>query len=290
MTRQALLTTLVCALPLLPMSARGDEPSECIRSFEHGQVLRKEKHLQDAKREFIRCSKQDCPTAVGAVCGKFLDEVENRIPSVLIAVTIDGEDAREARVDMDGAPLMSQIDVHELAVEPGFHTFTITAPGFAPVERKIAVREGEKLKSIHVALSRPKPADSAAKRPGAEAPQGEELRRSTNVGPWITIGAGGLILAAATGFGIAAINQRDTACPNGGNICDPDAYDKGLTLADTSTALFVIGGAAVAGGFVWYFLDHSKGSSKPSTGISAVPQQASVFLGPGTLGLRGSFE
>ncbi len=296
MTRQALLTTLVCALPLLPMSAHGDGQSDCIRSFEHGQVLRKERHLQDAKKEFIRCSKQDCPAAVGAVCEKFLDEVENKIPTVLIAVSIDGEDARDARVDMDGAQLMTQIDVHEVAVEPGYHTFTITVPGFAPIERKVAVREGEKMKAIQVALTRPKPADSAGKRPEGEGgPDGGangEVHRTLNIGPWIVVGAGGLVLAAATGFGIAAINQRDTACPGGGNICNEDEYNKGLTLADTSTALFLLGGAAVAGGLVWHFLDQSKGMSKPTTGLVEHPSRASVqpFLGVGAVGLRGTFE
>jgi hypothetical protein len=94
----------------------------------------------------------------------------------------------------------------------------------------------------------------------------------TPIGPWITVGIGGALLAAGTITGILALGKTSdisTACPN--NTC-PSSYDlegnrssaRGLVRA--TDILLLGGGLIAAGGLTWLLL--SGGNSKAASAMA----------------------
>src|SRR5512140_419651 len=119
----SVLVPLVCAMGLVPLDAGADELTDCVSAFENGQVQRRQGSLFEAKKTLTRCAERACPNAMQTQCGKWLDELEKEIPSVVISVTVDGEDILDVHVDVDGEPLTDKLNARGIPVNPGVHTF-----------------------------------------------------------------------------------------------------------------------------------------------------------------------
>ncbi|WP_438030710.1 hypothetical protein [Sorangium sp. So ce233] len=170
--RTALALSLGATLALSGTSAHA-APSKraCAAAYERAQGLRRDGRLLEAREALITCSQPTCPAAAVADCGPWLAEVEQSLPSVVIAAKdADGRERLDVRVLVDGRLLAAALDGKALPVDPGPRTFRFEPATGPAVEERVLIREGEKNRAITVTLGAPAAGAPAAPRPPASPP------------------------------------------------------------------------------------------------------------------------
>ncbi|WP_437693786.1 hypothetical protein [Sorangium sp. So ce176] len=165
--RTALALSLGAALALSGAGAHA-APSKraCAAAYERAQGLRRDGRLLEAREALITCSQPTCPAAAVADCGPWLAEVEQSLPSVVIAARdADGRERLDVRVLVDGRLLAATLDGKALPVDPGPRTFRFEPATGPAVEERVLIREGEKNRAITVTLGAPAAGAPAAPRP-----------------------------------------------------------------------------------------------------------------------------
>jgi hypothetical protein len=169
-----------------------------------------------------------------------------------------------------------------LPIDPGTHRFEAHAPGKKAWEQSVVVPAEPQTVDVAVpaledAAVAPAPAPAppavAAPPPPAPAPRAAppparepaESGSTTRTLGYVAGGAGVVLLGIGTAFGLSASSAWHTAsnaCPN--NVCrSASDVDRGTSAghtADVATALFVVGGIAVATGVVLLVLPSSSSS------------------------------
>ncbi|WP_437738299.1 hypothetical protein [Sorangium sp. So ce1335] len=101
-----------------------------------------------------------------ADCGPWLAEVEQSLPSVVLAAKgPDGRERLDVRVLVDGRLLAATLDGKALPVDPGPRTFRFEPATGPAVAERVLIREGEKNRAITVTLGAPAARAPAAPRP-----------------------------------------------------------------------------------------------------------------------------
>jgi hypothetical protein len=198
---------------------------------------------------------------------------------------------RETTVLRDGAVVPASTLGTPVSVDPGVHRLSTQAPGGLVTEVEVTLKKGErKLLTLQVAVRSGAPSSSAASSSAAaapEAPAGSEQHDGSKqrlVGLVVGgVGVVGIVAGSALGavakgkLGSALSNcPTKTRCP----LADQAGVDSAGTLADGSTASFVLGGAALAAGVVVFLTAPSAKAAAPSgwrftpvvgrTGVSGV--------------------
>jgi tetratricopeptide (TPR) repeat protein len=96
------------------------------------------------------------------------------------------------------------------------------------------------------------------------------------VGPWATMGTGGAILGAGIFFGIHASTTHDDAVATPIQRDAQELQHSAERSATIANVLFVVGGAALAGGFAWKVYQWQTGTTS----------RAQVVATPGSVSLR----
>jgi hypothetical protein len=167
-------------------------------------------------------------------------------------------------------------------VDPGEHTLEVKAPGYAPYATTFIVRAAQKRLSVSIPALAPVAAPPPLV-PGASQHPGTSPVRIAGFAVGGT-GAAALIVAAVLGGdALAKANAVHNACETTcGSLSVLSENQTAGTLADSSTGLFIAGGTLVAAGALMVlFAPHA---AEPSS-----PAPIGVQLGPGYLGVTGSF-
>ena len=197
---------------LVTHAAAADDDA-CLAAHEQAQLLRQQGQLIAARGALLGCAQSACPQRVSADCAAWLDEVERGLPSVVFAVTDpDGRDIADARVTSGGRVLTVRTDGHALAFDPGAYRLRVEAPGYAPAQVEVTIREAEKNRILRLQLKAAAPVDSAVSPP---VPLSAASERASHAGPAIPLGAyvlGGTALAAlAAGVTFALVGNHSYA-------------------------------------------------------------------------------
>jgi hypothetical protein len=204
--------------------------------------------------------------------------LEARIP--VLEIRIDGVDgATLPRLEVDGAPVPAALFAVPRRVDPGNHVVVAILAGYQDARSEVSVREGEK---GQVTLSMVPGASSAKKKASLF---GLSVLSLAGFGA----GAAGLAVGALTGVvslsEASAVKARCFA-----NRCAPStAGELGSARAFgvASDVFFGLGLAGIGVGVVGIVLSPREGAAqKPE---APPPLAAQVFVGPGSLELRGSF-
>lgn len=218
--------------------------------------------------------------------------IKSRIPTARIVVK--GGPATQVVVDdVEVAPLLLGEPV---ALNPGHHT--VAARNADGVEARTEIDLAERdAKELELTLAAPSPAmvaappadrPSAPPRPAKEASRGDR----SAAGSALVYGGFGLAVAGLAVGGVTGaltLSKAGTVtaqCENG--ICDPSVkedLDGANSLATISTIGFAVGGAGVVLGVVGLLLPRTK----VETALQSGKTNAAVWVGPGSLGVRGSF-
>jgi hypothetical protein len=140
--------------------------SDCLEANERAVKLRSDHKLQQAREQSLVCTAPSCPRGVREVCEQRVAALTAAIPSIVFeAKDASGNDVRGVAVTMDGQPFAERLDGFALAVDPGEHTFSFSAPGLPAVEKHVVVYEGEKDRHERVRMGEPPAPQSAVTLP-----------------------------------------------------------------------------------------------------------------------------
>lgn len=151
MFRPALLALLLLATPALagPFTVEA-----CVAASTSAQEHQKKGALSAAKHQLTVCSDQSCPGVVQADCTRWLNEVLAAMPTVTIAVRLDGVDQPKARVFLDGRPWIEELTGHPVELDPGEHLLTVHV-GAREQEQRVLINLAEKNRLIVFQLRTP---------------------------------------------------------------------------------------------------------------------------------------
>lgn len=207
MKRSALLVAL--ALSTIALPAIADDKAECLDAYEKAQRVRQENKLRESKKQLAVCARDACPASIRKDCGRWLDEVEQAMPSVILRATdANGGDLRDVSVTMDGETIASSITGTSISVDPGPHKFTFTPSGGSPVVVDAVIAEGEKRRTVAMQA----PATTAARQP-ATRPLDQDFGTkpaSERPVPILTYVLGGVGIVSLGGFGFFALRGSST--------------------------------------------------------------------------------
>jgi hypothetical protein len=142
------------------------DPKVCIEATDQGQQLRDTGKLRQARAAFATCAQEGCPPPIRHDCQGWLDDVDQRMPTIVLGARAHGRDIGDVSVTLDGQALVGSLDGRPVAVDPGSHQLHFEHAGDPPVDQPVVVRTGEKDRLVTVTFG-PEPAPPLpAGRPG----------------------------------------------------------------------------------------------------------------------------
>jgi hypothetical protein len=168
-------------------------------------------------------------------------------------------------------------------IDPGSHTLEVTATGKKPWSTTFTIDNTGGTKTVSV----PAVLEEQPEAVGLQAKEDHVVvveQRAPNpfrTAAFVTVGAGAVTIVAASilgGIAIADASDAHKACPNA-TCTDTRAISENNTagsLADWSTALFVVSGVCFAASVVLFLLKPPSSSVRPVVGL-------------GSLGIQGVF-
>lgn len=127
-----------------PDPAIAAKKAECVDALDKAQASKASRKLVDARADYVTCSHEACPDMIREDCSKGLREVDESLPSITLAATLDGKDVPDAKVSLDGELIDGGLDGRSIPLDPGSHVVRFERPGSPPQEQKIVAREGQK--------------------------------------------------------------------------------------------------------------------------------------------------
>jgi hypothetical protein len=296
-TRVSAVLTL---LLLLPAAAAAADNGACVTAAELGDKLRRNpSQLTKAREQLLLCARDECPAVVSTDCRGWLAEVDASLPTIVLAAqNAAGQDVTEVTVRADGALLTERLDGLPITIDAGPHTLTFEMTGAPPVTVQVLARAGRKNAPVTARFAdgstQPSSAAATTAPPLPEqtvppsAPSAPVLPPHASALPAVGVavaGAGVVALGVGVFFGLSAKSkQADANCPD--NVCrttssppgDASALRDAKSLGNTSTALFVVGGALAAGGITLWLLTSRRGDA-PSATARVSPTAGAGFGG-----------
>lgn len=293
--RHLLLGSSVVLSLLAPRLALADDVKrQCVDASTEGQTLRRDEKLLEAREQMLLCARDACPNIVRSHCIKWLREVEDQTPSVVVrAQDGDGSDLTDGKVTIDGQA--GKLDGHPVALNPGEHVVVIERADGARKEEKVLLADGEKSRLLVLRFPRTAQAEGTGGSTGGSPNVPEpppESKPAVPTGAWVLGGVGIVSLGAFAYFGLSAQSDFDalktTCSPN----CTDDQKHSAYTKAIVSDVALGVGVAALGGAVLWTILSHTGGKASASASASTGPSvrvDVAPTAGGMMTGLSGSF-
>lgn len=271
---RAAFTTAAAACALAwsgAAAAQTAQPSraECLEGHKNAQELKQSGKFLEAQEHLQVCSAGSCPGAIITDCGNWITELEQTTPSLVFQIRLDGKEAMDANVTVDGKPVTDR--AHAFKVNPGRHTVRVEVGSFEPREEDVVLPEGQRMRMIQMDFSAKPAATDAPVAPAAPPPK--EIVRPTPVIVYPLLGLG---IAGLAGFGTFSLlgNSEQSKLED---RCEPRCTDDDLTkmkrwytIGDVSAG---VGAAALLGAAIVYL-------ARPSKEVDASEAKLSFELGP----------
>ncbi len=219
-----------------------------------------------------------------------LSELRNRIPSIQIA--IPGGGAAQATVTIDdGEPIGPDGLSQPIDVNPGRHVVALRSEGRVLGSQSIIVAEGAQAQLIEMTADERL---SGANGGGGGTPGGalDEPDQGPSLVPPLLLGGFGVAaLGVGAITGVLALNdaaELKDRCPEPRCPAENESLaDSVRSLGTVSTVAFILGGAAVSAGVLWWAIQG--GDETPEPGQEANTLRLELGLGASSLGIRGTF-
>lgn len=243
--------------------------AECLEGHRNAQELKQSGKFLEAQEHLQVCSAGSCPGAIITDCGNWITELEQTTPSLVFQVRLDGKEALDATVTVDGKLVADR--AHAFKVNPGRHTVRVELGGFEAREEDVVLPEGQRMRMMQVDFSAKPAAPAAATAPAAPPPK--EIVRPTPVIVYPLLGLG---VAGLAGFGAFSLlgNSEKSKLED---RCEPRCTDDDLTkmkrwytIGDVSAG---VGAAALLGATIVYL-------ARPSREVDSTEAKLRFELGP----------
>jgi hypothetical protein len=263
------------SLVLAPLTANAqDVKRECVDASTVGQTSRDAGQLLKAREQFLVCGRDACPGVVRSSCQRWLAEVEEQTPSVVVRVAdAEGGDITDGTATIDGVE--HPLDGKPVLLDPGKHVVAVTGHDGSRVEKKLLLATGEKSRLVEVRLEMAKPS-GAGKSSGAASeapPHGPtEERAGIPTGAWVLGGVSVLAFGSFGVFGLSARSELDKLKKACSPSCTEEQTKTGRTNALVADISLGVGVAALAGAVTWALLSRPSSPETTSTArLSVVP-------------------
>jgi len=261
------LTTLLIGLVLPPATvwAQNSQRAQCLDAYEANQRLRHDGKLTQARDKLLICVAKSCPKLVRPDCIRWLSEVEQQLPSIVIAAKdVAGADTMDVAVFIDGEQVAKTIDGRPIFIDPGPHAVRFVHKGKS-TERSLVVQQGVKSRIIEVSFQQDEVASEVASEEPREA---AAVDKGQPVAAYVFGGLSVLAFASFGVFGLMGKSEADELNGPGGcgetDTCSSDelsAVRTKLIVADVSLGA----GVAFFGVGLGLFIYHHVSDPEPST-------------------------
>lgn len=231
--------------------------NRCVDAATSAQDLRSQSKLVEARTQLVTCSQKSCNAVVRGDCERWLKEVDDATPTVIVRVVDPRGDVVGANVTIDDAPIT--LDGMPVPVDPGPRVLKVRASSGETMEQSALVAQGEKGRIIEIRFDH----EVAHEGPPVSKPTPQAAPEApSNVVP-ITLAAVGA--AAVVSFVVFEAlgqsgysNLKDTCAKTTGcGDSDIDPVKTQFTIAGVS---LIIAGVALAAAGVVYFTRKSSAS------------------------------
>ena len=222
-----------------------------------------------------------------------------RVPTM--KVTLEGADAKDVQLTLDGAPFPAALVGMASPVDPGSHTLQATSPSATADPVTVTIAEGAK-QMVTLTMKPVATADTAAETTTDAPPVDEPSSNRTSsqaglrTGGWIGLGVGFVGLAAGTVFVVKNHSNREDAnglC--GANGCPASkrpeiaSFDGEANTAGTlAWVSYGVGAAGIVTGAALLWLGHGKPSVEQARQARQAGQVIPWF-GARAMGVRVTF-
>src|SRR5260370_24527413 len=100
--------------------APSNEVAQCVENHVKAQTLRKDAKLVQSREKLLTCSRS-CPNVIQFDCSRWLEEVDNLIPSVIVRAKAGANDVIAARLFIDDKLVATALDGREMSLAPAPH-------------------------------------------------------------------------------------------------------------------------------------------------------------------------
>lgn len=254
--------------------ARAAEPTvaECLSTSDRGTALKNEGRYRAARKSFLTCVADSCPSVVRRDCVTSLTELDQLQPSFVFDVRDErGADMSEVRVSMDGEPLLDKLDGKPVNVDVGPHVFTFAAgPRYKEQRVQVLARTTEKnrilaVKLEPIAAASAGPADkrlpSDKPSPSNPKPIAVPPGEPAPVFPIMLAGVGVVALGAFAYLGLTArsdlraLESDPCATSKTCSKSDVDSVRTRFAIADVALGVGVV--SFVAAAWLWFSRDRT---------------------------------
>jgi len=232
---------------------------DALKTWEHAEDL--------ARSEKSKSMQQTLSTKLGSL--------RERIPTVLLQIP---EDVTKPVVKVDGEPLASERVSSPIQLDPGEHTFEVTAQGRVPFSKKVKLDEKDS-SVIPVSLA----------NPASNAPSGGSS--GVPLGTWIA-GSAALVLAAG---GVASSVVAGSTASDGETQCatlprcDQKAIDSVRQLDAAALGLWIGAGVGAGLAVTLWALDRPQAKTTGKLAPTRALPPPRVVFGPTAIRLEGAF-
>jgi hypothetical protein len=198
----------------------------CLTAHEQAQAARRALKFSEARAQLRACAQEGCPGLVRADCVSWLSELEKTYPVVIFDAHIDGQQALNARVYLDGRLVTDRIDGRPFEVDPGRHSVVIEVPDFPPNEQVVVISEGKQDRVISASFT-------------------HSIHRPIPLSVWLAVGIAAAGTVSVAVFGAMALSEKGSLQRSCAPFCADAqlvALRRNMLAADISLAVLAAAG------------------------------------------------
>jgi hypothetical protein len=278
----------IVAVMASPSRAAEPTVAECLSASDRGTALKNEGRYRAARKSFLTCVADSCPSVVRRDCVTSLTELDQLQPSFVFDVRNErGADVADVRVSMDGELLVDSLDGKPINVDVGPHVFTFAAgPRYKEQRVQVLARTTEKnrILAIKLELVAAAPASTDQRLPPERTPRADEPPRAEPVPvfPIVLAGVGVVALGSFTYLGLSAksdlraLESDPCAATRTCAQSDVDSVRTRYAIADVALGVGVV--SLVAAAWLWFSRDRGRTTARMPLDVLPTTRGLSVQL------------
>jgi hypothetical protein len=238
--------------------------AECVQAHQRAQEFKRNEQFLEAQEQLTICSSATCPGALISDCGQWISELEQRTPSLVFDVQLDGKQAPAAKLFVDGQAVSEWSKAYK--VNPGRHIVRAELDPFEPREETLVLPEGQRMRLVAITFESPKPIVRADALSSPAPSMSVETKRPTPAATYALLGvgvAGGVSFAVFSLLGHSEQKALERDCAPRCTNSDMSAMRRNYMIGDISAG---VGAAALMGAAI---TNAARPAERlPSTGLS----------------------
>jgi hypothetical protein len=251
----------------------GPAPSkeQCVDWHRQSQLAQNNVKLVEARDLAQQCTAPTCPGPIINDCARWMNDLDQKLPSVVFEVRVDGEPDTTATVTADDKPVEQWKRGEALRLDPGEHQFRFELGEYAPIVRKLLLSEGMRFRVVSVDFKSAslQATPTATPPPPNEPPEPTAQRRiPPMVYPLAGVGAAGVLSFSVFALlGKSQQNDLEKCKPNCPSS-DVSSMKTKYLVGDISLG---IGLASLVAAGVFYFSMEGQSTPTATIGLTHLP-------------------